>query len=233
MNAPRAVSTLVVEDDPAIREMLVTALQADGHQVHEADSVARAGILAGNRRIDLFLVDLGLPDDDGMVFIRQLREWTQRPIIVLSARSQEEDKVEALDCGADDYLTKPFGVAELRARLRVALRHAGQSMQDGRHLLRLGEVAIDLVRQTVVRGEEPIPLTATQWRVLAILAKNANRVVSARHLLREVWGPHQDEHANYLRVYVHQLRRRIEADAAHPRHLLTETGVGYRLLVDD
>ncbi|OWQ93120.1 two-component system response regulator KdpE [Roseateles aquatilis] len=229
----RQVHTLVVEDDPAIRQMLVTALQADGHQVHEAESVARAETLAGNRRIDLFLVDLGLPDRDGLVFIRQLRQWTQRPIIVLSARSQEEDKVEALDCGADDYLTKPFGVAELRARLRVALRRAAQSFQDGRTLLRLGDVSIDMERQTVLRGAESIPLTATQWRVLSILAKNANRVVSARHLLREVWGPHQDEHANYLRVYVHQLRRRLEVNAASPRYLLTETGVGYRLLVDD
>jgi two-component system KDP operon response regulator KdpE len=228
----RTITALVVEDDPAIRQMLVTALQADGHEVHEAGTVAQAEVMAGNRRIDVFLVDLGLPDRDGLSFIRQLRKWTQRPVIVLSARSQEEDKVEALDCGADDYLTKPFGVAELRARLRVALRHLAQTSQDGSSLLRLGDVQVDLVRQTVLRGEESIPLTATQWRVLTILAKNANRVVSARHLLREVWGPHQDEHANYLRVYVHQLRRRLEADAARPRHLLTETGVGYRLLVD-
>ena len=231
MNA-RTVTVLVVEDDPSIRQMLATALKADGHEVHEAGTVAQAEVLASNRRIDVFLVDLGLPDRDGMAFIQQLRKWTHRPIIVLSARSQEEDKVEALDCGADDYLTKPFGVAELRARLRVALRHLAQTSQDGSSMLRLGEVQVDLTRQTVLRGEELISLTATQWRVLIILAKNANRVVSARHLLREVWGPHQDEHANYLRVYVHQLRRRLEVDAARPRHLLTETGVGYRLLVD-
>ncbi len=232
MKSQRSLTALVVEDDAAIRQMLVTALEADGYSVHEAGSAQQAEVLAGNRKIDVFLVDLGLPDRDGLVFIRQLRQWTQRPIIVLSSRSQEQEKVEALDSGADDYLTKPFGVAELRARLRVALRHMAQTSQDGSTLLRLGAVRIDLLQQIVTRDEESVRLTATQWRVLTVLAKNANRVVTARQLLREVWGPNQHEQAHYLRVYVHQLRKKLETDAAQPAHLLTETGVGYRLDVD-
>ena len=230
--APRPISALVVEDDPAIRQMLVMALNADGYVVHEAATAQQGETLAGNRRIDIFLIDLGLPDRDGLSLIRQLRQWTQRPILVLSARSQEQDKVDALDCGADDYLSKPFGVAELRARLRVALRHLAQTSQDGSSVLQLGDLRVDLQQQTVTRGAGPIRLTATQWRLLAVLARHANRVVTAQTLLREVWGPGQDEKANCLRVYVHQLRKKLELDATEPRYLLTETGVGYRLLID-
>jgi len=228
-----ACTVLVVEDDPAIRSMLVGALTAGGYQVHEADCAAKGETLAGNRRIDVFLIDLGLPDRDGLELIRGLRRWTQRPVIVLSGRTQESEKVEALDSGADDYLIKPFGVAELHARLRVALRHAAQTSQAGRTSLRLGAVVIDLSAKTVTRDGEAIRLTGTQWRLLALLAKHANRVVTTRQLLQEVWGPGQSEHAHYLRVYIHQLRRRLEPDANPPTRLLTETGVGYRLVVDD
>jgi len=226
-------TALVVEDDPQIRHMLVSALTAGGYQVHEADCAAQGETLAGNRRIDVFLIDLGLPDGDGLELIRRLRGWTQRPILVLSGRTQESEKVDALDGGADDYLIKPFGVAELHARLRVALRHAAQTSHAGRTSLRMGPVAIDLDGKTVTRSGELVRLTGTQWRLLALLAKHANRVVTTRQLLHEVWGPNQSDHAHYLRVYVHQLRRKLEPDANPPTRLLTETGVGYRLVVDD
>ena len=223
---------LVVEDEAPIRRFLVTTLEAEGYVAFEAATAREGEALAGNRRIDLFLVDLGLPDRDGLELIRQLRTWTHRPIIVLSARAAERQKVEALDAGADDYLAKPFGVAELHARLRVALRHAAQTSQDGASSLRFGEVALDLRAKSVQRGDEPVHLTATQWRLLEVLARHAGRVVTSQQLLREVWGPGHAEQGHYLRIYVRQLRQKLEAEPARPAHLLTETGIGYRLLVD-
>lgn len=222
---------LVVEDEAPIRQLLVTTLEAEGYGVHEAGTLREGEALAGNRRIDLFLIDLGLPDGDGLRLIERLRQWTRRPIIVLSARAQEQQKVEALDAGADDYLAKPFGVAELHARLRVALRHAAQSGLAGQSLLRLGELSIDLQARTLSRGDEALRLTATQWRLLEVLARQAGRVVTARQLLREVWGPGHAEQGHYLRIYVRQLRQKLEPEPARPQYLLTETGIGYRLLV--
>jgi two-component system KDP operon response regulator KdpE len=227
---PRA-TVLVVEDEAPIRQLLVTTLEAEGYAVHEAGTAREGETLAGNRRIDLFLIDLGLPDGDGLLLIERLRRWTHRPIIVLSARAQEQQKVEALDAGADDYLAKPFGVAELHARLRVALRHAAQSALDGQSRLSLGAVQIDLAARTVQRGGELLRLTATQWRLLEVLARHAGRVVTARQLLREVWGPGHAEQGHYLRIYVRQLRQKLEDEPARPQFLMTETGVGYRLLV--
>ena len=227
-----AAQILVVEDEAPIRQLLRTTLEAEGYVVHEAGTAREGETLAGNRRIDLFLVDLGLPDGDGTALIRRLRSWTQRPVIVISARSLEQQKVEALDAGADDYLTKPFGVAELHARLRVALRHAAQTAQTGDTALVLGPVTIDLVAKTVLRDGERAGLTATQWRLLEVLARHAGRVVTSRQLLREVWGPAHAEQGHYLRIYVRQLRQRLEQDPSHPRFLITETGIGYRLLVD-
>lgn len=231
MNAARASAAqiLVVEDEAPIRRLLRTTLEAEGHVVHEAASAREGRTLAGNRRIDLFLVDLGLPDDDGLALIRHLRGWTRRPIVVLSARSMEQQKVEALDAGADDYVTKPFGVAELHARLRVALRHATQTALAGASVLRFGANEVDLGARTVQRHGAPLRLTATQRRLLEVLCRHAGRVVSARQLLREVWGPGHAEQAHYLRIYVRQLRQRLEDDPAQPVHLITETGVGYRL----
>ena len=231
---PREAPThvLVVEDEAAIRRFLVTTLEAEGHVVFEAADARAGEALAGNRRIDLFLVDLGLPDRDGLVLIRELRRWTRRPIIVLSARAQEREKVEALDAGADDYLSKPFGVAELHARLRVALRHAAQTSLAGASALRLGDVSIDLDARLVQRGGEAVRLTATQWRLLEVLARQAGRVVTSQHLLREVWGPGHADQGHYLRIYVRQLRQKLEAEPARPAFLLTETGIGYRLLVE-
>ena len=233
MSAGRvAAQILVVEDEAPIRQLLRTTLEAEGYGVHEAATAREGETLAGNRRIDLFLIDLGLPDGDGTALIRRLRSWTQRPVIVLSARSLESQKVEALDAGADDYVSKPFGVAELHARLRVALRHAAQTAQTGRTTLALGPVDIDLRARTVEREGERVRLTATQWRLLEVLARHAGRVVTARQLLREVWGPTHAEQGHYLRIYVRQLRQRLEQDPTRPRYLITETGIGYRLLVD-
>lgn len=227
-----AAQILVVEDEAPIRQLLRTTLEAEGHVVHEAQDARQGRTLAGNRRIDLYLIDLGLPDADGLTLIRHLRSWTQRPILVLSARTEEQQKVQALDAGADDFVTKPFGVAELHARLRVALRHARQTGHSGASTLRLGRCRIDLGAKTLHIDSAPARLTATQWRLLEVLCRHAGRVVTSQHLLREVWGPGHGDHAHYLRIYVRQLRQRLEADPAHPVYLITETGIGYRLSVD-
>ncbi len=228
----RAVHVLVVEDEAPIRRLLRTTLEAEGYAVHEAATGREARTLAGNRRVDLYLIDLGLPDGDGCELIRDLRAWNRRPIIVLSARSQEAQKVSALDAGADDFVTKPFGVAELHARLRVALRHASQTAMDGDTCVRCGGVVIDLAAKAVRRDGELVRLTPTQWRLLEVLARQAGRVVTAQALLQEVWGPHHAEQGHYLRIYVRQLRQKLEHEPARPRFLITETGLGYRLLAD-
>lgn len=220
---------LLVEDEAPIRQVLRTSLEAEGHRVQEAVDALSARTLAGNRKIDLYLIDLGLPDADGLELIRHLRGWTQRPIIVLSARSQEAQKVAALDAGADDFVAKPFGVAELHARIRVALRHARRTFQDGGTTLRFGACEVDLVRKQLSRHGEAVHLTATQWRLLEVLCRHVGRVVSSQQLLREVWGAAHADQAHYLRIYVRQLRQRLEADPAHPVYLTTETGTGYRL----
>ena len=232
MRPALATQVLVIEDEAPIRQLLRTTLQAEGYAVHEAANARDGETLAHERPIDLFLLDLGLPDEDGVVLIRRLRNWTRRPIIVLSARSQEQQKVQALDAGADDFLTKPFGVAELHARLRVAQRNAAQAAAGGSSVLALGAVRIDLAAKAVSRHGEPIRLTAMQWRLLEVLARHAGRVVTSGQLLREVWGPGQADQGHYLRIYVRQLRQRLEEDPAHPRHLINETGIGYRLEVD-
>lgn len=222
---------LLVEDEEPIRRFLVTTLEAEGYEVFEAATAREGEALAGNRRIDVFLIDLGLPDRDGVELIRQLRSWTQRPILVLSARSQERQKVDALDAGADDYLSKPFGVDELHARLRVALRHAAQTTRAGEATVNIGDVRIDLETKTVHRAGVLVRLTATEWRLLEALAKRADRVVTSRQLLLEVWGPGHTEQGHYLRIYIRQLRQKLETHPAKPVLLLTETSVGYRLLV--
>lgn len=229
MNAPASLQVLIVDDEPAIRDLLRTTLVAEGYSVVEAATAREGATLAANRRIDLFLIDLGLPDGDGVALIREIRGWTQRPILVLSARTQEGQKVDALDAGADDFVSKPFGVAELHARIRVALRHAGTSHTAGTPLA-LGDVSIDLITRNVSKHGQQIKLTATQWRLLEVLARHAGRVVTGRQLLREVWGPGHAEQGHYLRIYVHQLRQKLEADPTAPRYLVTELGVGYRLL---
>lgn len=232
-SAAKPIQVLVVEDEASIRRLLRTTLEAEGYLVLEAATAREAETLAGNRRVDLYLIDLGLPDRDGGELIRALRAWNRRPIIVLSARTHEAQKVAALDAGADDFVTKPFGVAELHARLRVALRHAAQTTLAGDSSVRCGDVQIDLAAKAVFRSGELVRLTPTQWRLLEVLARHAGRLVTAQSLLQDVWGPRHAEQGHYLRIYVRQLRHKLEAEPARPRYLLTETGVGYRLLADD
>ena len=227
MSAPAAV--LVVEDEPEIRRFLRTTLAAEGYRVIEAENGQRGAIEAGTHKPDLAIVDLGLPDIDGVEVIRRIRAWSPMPIVVLSARALETAKVQALDAGADDYITKPFGVAELLARVRVALRHAARA-PSGADALAFGRVSVDLERRKVTRGGKDVHLTPIEYRLLACLAQHADMVVTHRQLLREVWGPSHVEHTHYLRLYMKQLRDKLEDDPIRPRHLLTETGVGYRLV---
>jgi two-component system, OmpR family, KDP operon response regulator KdpE len=223
---------LVVEDEPQVLRFLRASLGTHGYRLVEATTGQQALVEAATRVPDLVLLDLGLPDVDGVDVARRLREWSAVPIIVLSARGQENDKIRALDAGADDYLTKPFGVGELLARMRVALRRASLVAADGEAALETGELRVDLAaRRVFVRGEE-VRLTRTEFNLLATLARHAGKVLTHRQLLQEVWGPGSAGESHYLRVYMGQLRHKLEKDAARPRYLLTETGVGYRLAVD-
>ncbi len=218
---------LVIEDEPPVRRFLRAALDAHGYKVVEAGGFQEALHLAPGHNPDVFLLDLGLPDGDGIELTRRLREWTRAPIVVVSARGREEDKVDALDAGADDYLTKPFGVNELLARLRVALRHA-RSAPEQAQVVEAGPLRMDLVRREVTVGGAEVHLTPTEYRVLALLARHAGKVLTHRQILREVWGPNATE-AHYVRVQMAELRKKIEVDPARPRLLVTEPGVGYRL----
>ena len=222
---------LVVEDEPEIRRFLRSSLGAEGYQVVESADARRGSIDAATHKADLAIVDLGLPDFDGKEVIRRIREWSAMPIVVLSARTQERSKIEALDAGADDYITKPFGVGELLARVRVAARHVART-STGSAVLRLGKVSVELERRRVLRDGQPIRLTALEFKLLGCLAQHLGMVVTHRELLRQVWGPAHTEHTHYLRVYMKQLRDKIEDDPVRPAHLQTEVGVGYRLLVD-
>ncbi|HEY6821038.1 MAG TPA: response regulator [Burkholderiales bacterium] len=222
---------VVVEDEPEIRGFLRAALGSEGYRVVESPTGARGAVDVGTHKADLAIVDLGLPDMDGVEMIRRIRAWSRLPIIVLSARAQERSKIEALDAGADDYLTKPFSVGELLARIRVALRHALRSPTG--EILRLGAVRIDLEKRLATRDGSEIHLTPLEFRLLACLAKQHGLVVTHRQLLAQVWGPSHLEHTHYLRIYMKQLREKLEPDPVRPRYLITETGVGYRLLGDE
>jgi len=224
---------LVVEDEPQMRRFLRATLTTHGYRLVEAET-AREGISqATAHNPDLVLLDLGLPDGDGLDVTRQLRGWTVVPIIVLSARGQESDKIDALDAGADDYLTKPFGAGELLARMRVALRHAARLTQDAvEPIFELGDLRVDLARRQVRRAGAEVHLTPIEYKLLVTLIKNAGKVITHRQLLREVWGPNAANQNHYLRVYMAQLRQKLEADSARPRYLVTEPGVGYRLKVE-
>jgi two-component system KDP operon response regulator KdpE len=222
---------LVVEDEPEIRHFLRSSLRAEGYRVVESPNGRRGEVDAGMHKPDLAIIDLGLPDFDGIQVIRHIREWSTMPIIVLSARIQERSKIDALDSGADDYITKPFGVGELLARVRVALRHAAQPPAGSE--LAFGEVRINFDARRATKGGDQIHLTAIEFRLLACLAKHLGMVVTHRQLLQEVWGPTHAEDTHYLRVYMKQLRDKLEPDPVRPRYLLTETGLGYRLLADE
>ena len=226
--APAVV--LVVEDELPIRRFLRPALEGEGHRPLEASTLAEGLNQAATQAPDVIVVDLGLPDGDGLELIRRVREWSSVPIVVLSARDREADKVDALDLGADDYLTKPFSVPELLARLRVALRHRARVAAGAKEepVLRVGELEVDLAKRLVRLRGALIPLTQIEYRLLATLARAPGRVFTHRALLREVWGPH-DRAAHLVRVHMANLRRKVEQDSARPRYLLTEAGVGYRL----
>ena len=222
---------LLVEDEPQIRRFVRMALEAEGWQVHETDSVRRGLIDAGTRRPNLIVLDLGLPDGDGIDFIRDLRKWSPVPVIVLSARLDESDKIAALDAGADDYLTKPFGVGELLARVRATLRRQRQPAETLDGVISFGDVTVNLHTRTVTRAGAVVHLTPTEYRLLGVLVTHSGRVVTTLQLMREVWGPSQSENGHYLRIYMARLRQKLEADSTQPKYLLTETAVGYRLLL--
>src|SRR5512134_878523 len=224
---------VVVEDDPQIRRFLRTVLPGEGFEVFEAETGERGLVEAATRKPDVLILDLGLPHLDGAELIRRLSEWSQVPILVLSARTREQDKIAALDAGADDYLVKPFGVGELMARLRVALRHgAARAGGAAEPTLAVGELVVDVAARRVSMGGSEVKLTPIEWRLLAVLVKHAGMVVTHRQLLRDVWGPAYVEQSHTLRVHMASLRRKLEASPAQPRYLLTEIGVGYRLAAD-
>ena len=220
---------VVVEDEKQIRRFVRTALESEGCRVFEAQSGRQGLTEAATRKPDLVILDLGLPDLDGVEFIRDLRTWSVLPIIVLSARTDENDKIAALDAGADDYLTKPFGVGELLARVRAALRR-GATGSGGEPLVAFGDIRLDLANRSVLRDGSTVHLTPIEYRLLSLLASNAGKVLTHRQLLRDVWGPSHVEHSHYLRIYMAQLRQKLETDPARPRHFLTEPGVGYRFV---
>ena len=226
-------TVVVIEDEPQIRRFLRAALVSQGYRFHEA-ATGREGLSeAATRQPDVIILDLGLPDLDGLEIIRRVREWTTVPIIVLSARDQEGDKIKALDLGADDYVSKPFGVGELLARMRAALRHAAiASQQRSEPVFTLGALQVDLMRRRVSVSGTEVHLTPIEYKLLTTLVRHAGNVVTHRQLLKEVWGPTYEDQAHYLRVFMLQLRRKLEADPARPRYLRTEPGVGYRLDAD-
>jgi two-component system KDP operon response regulator KdpE len=221
---------LVIEDDSQIRRFLRAILTNEGYQLIESTTAQEAIKQVGLHHPDLIILDLGLPDRDGLEVTRELREWSTTPIIVLTARSQENDKVAALDSGADDYLTKPFGTNELLARLRVALRHAIQVTHGtDEPVFAVGDLRVDLAHREVSIGGQEVHLTPIEYQLLVILIKFAGKVVTRRQLLHDVWGPDYINESHYLRIYMGQLRHKLEADPTRPRYLITEPGVGYRL----
>ncbi|CAM3886402.1 response regulator [Roseateles saccharophilus] len=228
-----AARVLMIEDEPEIRRFVRMALESEGIEVFEAATLARGLIDAATRRPELVVLDLGLPDGDGLDFIREFRGWSQAPVLVLSAREGEERKVQALDAGADDYLVKPFGVAELLARVRVQLRRHGGGGNDADPVLRFGDIAVDRALRSVTRttpeGSEELHLTPIEYRLLQELAAAPGRVLTHQHLLKAVWGPGHADDVHYVRVHMANLRKKLEADPNRPQWLLTEAGVGYRL----
>ena len=224
-----SLKVLVVEDDREIRAMMQSSLSVEGFDVQTAVSLSEARALLKHSRPDVIVLDLGLPDGDGVELVHELRKQHSTPVIVVSARHQEAQKIALLDAGADDYLTKPFSVGELLARIRVTLRHRGTSLAAAVTTHTLEDIHIDLATRVVARGGAALHLTPTEFNLLARLVRSAGRVVTHRQLLTDVWGPEFTEHTHYLRLYMAQLRAKLERDPAEPRHLLTETGVGYRL----
>lgn len=229
MNDPAPVAILV-EDERQIRRFVRTALETEGWHVFEAETLKGGLVEAGTRKPDVVILDLGLPDGDGVEFIHDFRTWSAVPVIVLSARTHETDKIKALDAGADDYLVKPFGVGELLARVRAVLRRKAAAGSDKLSVFRFGDVEVDLSRRVVRKRGAEVHLTAIEYRLLSTMISNVEKVVTNRQILREVWGPSYVAHEHYVRVHMSHLRRKLEDDSAQPKHLLTETAVGYRLV---
>ena len=229
-NAP---NILVVDDEPQIQRAIRTILTEKGFKVTTASRGEEALTLAAANTPDIVILDLGLPDMDGVEVCTRLREWTQCPIIILSVRDSERDKVAALDKGADDYLTKPFGIEELLARVRVALRHSASRKGEPSKVVKAGPLVIDLAWHIIKRGDEEIKLTGTEYKLLAFLASNHGRVLTHQSILTQVWGPADADHTEYLRVYMRQLRKKLEADSEQPQIILTEPGIGYRFMADE
>lgn len=222
---------LIVEDEKEIRRFLRVALEGEGFRVVDADTLSRGLIEAATRKPELVILDLGLPDGDGTQFIREVRQWSIMPVIVLSARSDEQDKISALDAGADDFLSKPFGVGELLARVRVAMRHRPQPGNEGPAAeVNFGSIRVDIAARRVMREGADLHLTPIEFRLLVSLINHPGKVMTQRQLLTQVWGPNAVEHSHYLRIYMGHLRQKLECDPARPQHLLTETGVGYRFM---
>jgi len=231
--APARPVVLLIEDEPQIRRFLRAALGTQGFRLIEAATGEEGLAAAATRQPEIIILDLGLPDMDGLDIIGRVREWSTIPIIILSARGQERDKITALDAGADDYVAKPFGVGELLARMRVAVRHAARGAGDpGESKFSVGDLQVDLAQRQVTLAGQPVHLTPIEYRLLATLVRHAGKLLTHHQLLNEVWGPSHTEQAHYLRVYTGQLRRKLEADPARPRYVLTEPGVGYRLAAE-
>jgi two-component system, OmpR family, KDP operon response regulator KdpE len=224
---------LIIDDEAQIQRALRTILTENQFQVSTASRGEEGLALAAANEPDLIILDLGLPDMDGVEVCRRLREWTQTPVIILSVRDSERQKVAALDHGADDYLTKPFGIEELLARVRVALRHSARVQGTPSKVIRAGSITVDLAWHLVKRGEEEIKLTATEYKLLAYLAANHGRVLTHQSILTHVWDPADANHTEYLRVYMRQLRKKLEADPERPQYILTEPGIGYRFIADE
>jgi two-component system KDP operon response regulator KdpE len=227
-----SATIIVIEDEAQIRRFLRTSLSSEGYQVIEAETGKQGLTEAATRKPDMIILDLGLPDMDGVEVVKELRTWSSVPIVILSARSQEKDKISALDAGADDYLVKPFGIGELLARIRVALRHMPTTASGEEGVFSVDELNVDMIHRKITVGGVEVHLTPIEYRLLTVLVKHAGKVLTHQLLLREVWGPNYVERAHYLRIYMGTLRHKLEKDPARPRFLLTEVGVGYRLAVD-
>jgi two-component system, OmpR family, KDP operon response regulator KdpE len=233
MTENNPIRVLVIEDEEHIRRFIVSILDAVGYKVFVAENGQRGLIEAGTRKPDVIILDLGLPDIDGLEVIKDIRGWSNIPILVLSARVAESEKVNALDLGADDYLSKPFGSAELTARIRAQLRRRASTGSSENSIAEFGEVKVDLSKRQVFRNNQLIKLTPIEYKLLALLIKEAGCVVTQRQILKDVWGPSYAESAHYLRIFMSNLRHKLEVDPSQPRHLITEIGVGYRLLLDN
>lgn len=224
---------LLIEDEKQIRRFVRTACESEGYRIFEADTGWQGLLEAATRHPDLLILDLRLPDIDGIEVVQRLREWSSVPVMVLSARTRESDKITALDEGADDYLTKPFGIGEMLARMRVALRHTAASAKESEQsVFSVADLAVDLVNRQVALDSAEVHLTPIEYRLLAVLVRHAGKVLTHRFLLKEVWGPSHVEHTHYLHIYMGQLRHKLEKDPTRPRFLLTEVGVGYRLAAE-